>query len=95
MVAAPVSVAGGVAVVSVAGGVAVVSVVVVVVVELLPSGVEVEVLVVVLVVSPPGVHADSAAANTKLAAARARVWNLKTINRVRLLLLITRLTWMV
>lgn len=67
--------------------------VVVVVVALLPSGVAVEVLV-VLVVSAVGPHAESAAANTKLAAARARVWNLKTINRVRLLLLITRLTWM-
>lgn len=85
VVAASVPVAAGV----VAGAVA--SVAVVVVVALLPSGVAVAVLV--LVVSPVGPHAESAAANTKLAAARARVWNLKTINRVRLLLLITRLTW--
>ncbi len=84
VVAASVPVAG-----VVAGAVA--SVVVVVVVALLPSGVAVEVLV--EVVSALGPHAESAAANTKLAAARARVWNLKTINRVRLLLLITRLTW--
>jgi hypothetical protein len=75
------------AAVSVVVGGAAASVVVVVVVDELPSGVEVAVLVVVLVVSPVGPHAESAAANTKLAAARASVWNLKAINRVRLLLL--------
>lgn len=79
VVAAPVSV-------PVAGaGVALLSVVVVVVVAELPSGAAVEVVVDVL--SPVGPHAESAAANTKLAAARASVWNLKAINRVRLLLL--------